>query len=137
MAWRDKIIPLQDLVQWRRAMREAGQNLGDLLLVGLNSDSSVRELKGADRPINPESDRAGVLAALASVDAVCIFPERGAAAFLAKAQPDVYVKGGDYTIDTLNPEEREIVERAGGVVHVLPVAPGRSTTELLKKISRL
>jgi rfaE bifunctional protein nucleotidyltransferase chain/domain len=116
---------------------EAARGLGDALLVGLNSDASVRELKGPERPVNPEADRAAVLAALASVDAVCIFPERSAAAFLARARPDVYVKGGDYSLETLNQEERRIVEAAGGVIRVLPVVPGRSTSDLLKKIARL
>src|SRR5215471_6900062 len=76
---------------------ETARSQGDALLIGLNGDDSVRQLKGPDRPLNPESDRAGVLAALASVDGICIFAERTATRFLAAAQPDVYVKGGDYT----------------------------------------
>lgn len=161
MSFRDKIIPPAGLEAWRESLRrqgkrivvtngcfdllhlghvtylEAARGLGDALLVGLNSDASVRELKGPERPVNSEGDRAAVLAALASVDAVCIFPERSAAAFLARAQPDVYVKGGDYSLETLNQQERRIVEGAGGVIRVLPVVPGRSTTDLLNKISRL
>lgn len=161
MSFRGKIIPLSQLPQWRERKRAEGRRvvvtngcfdllhlghvtyletaraLGDLLLVGLNSDSSVRELKGPERPLNVETDRAAVLAALASVDAVTIFPERRAANFLALAQPDVYVKGGDYTIETLDKDERRVVESAGGIIRVLPIVPGRSTTELLKKIARL
>lgn len=76
---------------------ETARNLGDALLVGLNSDSSVQGLKGPGRPVNNENDRAAVLAALESLDGVCIFSEVSALRFLTVAQPDVYVKGGDYT----------------------------------------
>ena len=116
---------------------EDARRLGDALLVGLNSDSSVRELKGSARPVNSEQDRAAVVAALESVDAVCVFSERSAVQFLAAAQPDVYAKGGDYTLDTLNQEERRIVEQCGGRIVVLPLVPARSTTALLEKIARL
>src|SRR5947207_6462645 len=84
----------------------AARALGDILVVGLNADQSVRELKGADRPINNEKDRAEVLAALESVDFVTIFPELRATHFIEGAAPDVYVKGGDYNSESLNPEER-------------------------------
>jgi D-glycero-beta-D-manno-heptose 1-phosphate adenylyltransferase len=107
------------------------------LLVGLNSDASVRELKGPERPVNPESDRAAVLAALASVGAVCIFSDKTAIRFLAAAKPDVYVKGGDYTLETINQDERRTVETAGGRIVILPVVPGKSTTALLAKIAKL
>lgn len=116
---------------------EAAHNLGDLLLVGVSGDDSVRQLKGAHRPVNDEQDRAAVLAALESVDGVCIFSEKTAAKFLSVAQPDIYVKGGDYTLETLNQEERRIVESAGGKISILPFVPGKSTTALLEKISRL
>lgn len=116
---------------------ESGRNLGDALLVGLNADASVRQLKGDGRPVNSESDRASVLAALESVDGVCIFTDKAATRFLSFAQPDIYLKGGDYTIDTLNQDERRIVEQAGGRVMIIPIVPGKSTTELLKKISQL
>ncbi len=114
---------------------ENARNLGDVLLVGLNGDESVRQLKGRDRPVNSESDRAGVLSALESVDAVCIFAEVTANRFLARAQPDVYVKGGDYTLDTVNQDERKTVEQAGGIIRIIPFLPGKSTTALLKKIA--
>jgi len=159
--FRDKLVPWERLPQWRAAMRaggkklvvtngcfdllhlghvtylENGRNLGDALLVGLNSDESVRELKGENRPVNGEADRAAVLAALESVDAVCIFTDRSATRFLAAAKPDVYLKGGDYTLESLNQEERRAVEEAGGRIALIPFVPGKSTTELLKKISRL
>ena len=113
---------------------EAARSQGDLLLIGLNSDASVRSLKGPARPLNPEEDRARVIAALACVDAVCIFNETRAVHFLELAQPDVYVKGGDYTLETLNPNERRIVEAAGGRIVILPMVAGRSTTALLQKM---
>ncbi len=159
--FRKKIVSLEKLADWRNGVRtsgskvvvtngcfdlihlghvtylEAARNLGDLLLVGVNGDQAVRELKGPDRPVNTEADRAAVLAALQCVDAVCIFPERTATRFLSVAQPEVYVKGGDYTLDTLNQEERRAVESAGGRIALLQLVPGKSTTALLKKISRL
>ena len=116
---------------------ETARSQGDALLVGVNSDDAVRQLKGPDRPVTPEADRAAVLAALESVDGVCIFAESTATRFLAAAQPDIYVKGGDYTLDTLNQEERRTVERAGGRIVIIPFVPGRSTTATLKKIMRL
>jgi len=116
---------------------EAARNLGDALLVGVNSDAAVRALKGASRPVNSENDRALVLAALGSVAGVCLFTEPTATQFLKIAQPDVYVKGGDYTLETLNQEERQAVERMGGEIVILPVVPGKSTTALLKKIAQL
>jgi len=116
---------------------EKARALGDALLVGLNGDEAVRQLKGPERPVNSETDRATVLAALESVDGVCVFRERTATRFLEAAQPDVYVKGGDYTLETLNPEERRTVERTGGKVIILPLVPGKSTTALLEKIVRL
>lgn len=116
---------------------EAARHLGDALLVGVNGDDSVRQLKGAARPVNPEADRALVLAALQSVDGVCIFTEQTATRFLAAAQPDIYVKGGDYTLATVNQEERRVVEQGQGRIAFLPFVPGKSTTTLLEKISRL
>jgi rfaE bifunctional protein nucleotidyltransferase chain/domain len=159
--FREKIISWNDLPAWRAAMRarnkklvvtngcfdllhlghvtylETARNLGDALLVGMNSDAAVRDLKGPDRPVNIEGDRAAVLAALESIDGVCIFNEKAATRFLALAQPDIYVKGGDYTLETLNQEERATVEKAGGKIVIIPFVPGKSTTSLLQKISRL
>ena len=87
--------------------------------------------------MNSEADRAAVLAALASVDGVCIFADKTATKFLSAAKPDIYVKGGDYTPDTLNQAERRSVESAGGKIVILPLVPGKSTTAMLEKISRL
>jgi rfaE bifunctional protein nucleotidyltransferase chain/domain len=116
---------------------ETARNQGDALLIGVNSDDTVRQLKGPDRPVTPEADRAAVLAALESVDGVCIFAESTATRFLAAAQPDIYVKGGDYTLETINQEERRTVEQAGGKIVIIPFVPGRSTTALLQKITQL
>jgi rfaE bifunctional protein nucleotidyltransferase chain/domain len=119
------------------AYLEAARRHGDLLLVGLNSDASIRQLKGPDRPVNVEQDRARVLAALECVSAVCLFEDPRATRFLERARPDVYVKGGDFTADELPPEERRAVEQAGGRVLIMPHVPGRSTTELIAKIRAL
>ena len=116
---------------------ESARNFGDALLVGINGDEATRLLKGPGRPVNSESDRAAVLAALESVAGVCIFAEKTATRFLSAAQPDIYVKGGDYTLETLNRDERRAVESAGGKIVILPFVPGKSTTTLLEKISRL
>lgn len=161
MNFRDKLITWDDLPRWRDKLRQRGQklvvtngcfdllhlghvtylecarNLGDALLIGLNSDAAVRQLKGDSRPVNSESDRAAVLAALESVSGVCLFQEKRATRFLGHAQPDIYVKGGDYTIETIEQEERRVVEAAGGKVVLLPFVPGKSTTALLAKIARL
>jgi D-glycero-beta-D-manno-heptose 1-phosphate adenylyltransferase len=114
---------------------EAARALGQALLVGVNSDESVRALKGPGRPINSESDRAAVLAALQSVDAVCVFTDRDALRFLGAVQPDLYAKGGDYTVDTINQDERRLVEKLGGKVVVLAGVPGKSTSALLKALT--
>jgi D-beta-D-heptose 7-phosphate kinase/D-beta-D-heptose 1-phosphate adenosyltransferase len=113
---------------------EAARNLGDALLVGLTGDAEVARLKGDGRPLNPENDRAAVLAALQSVDAVCVFHEENANRFLSLARPDIYTKGGDYTIDTINQAERRFLEGLGSRIEILPAVPGRSTSALLEKI---
>lgn len=110
----------------------AARALGDLLVLGLNSDASVQRLKGPSRPLVPELDRAIVLAGLACVDAVAIFTEDTPRDLIAALLPDLLVKGGDY-----RPEEvagREEVEAAGGDVVIIPFLPGRSTTGLIQKM---
>jgi rfaE bifunctional protein nucleotidyltransferase chain/domain len=110
----------------------AARALGDALVVGLNTDDSVRRLgKGADRPINREEDRAMVLAALACVDAVVPFGEDTPRGLIAALLPDVLVKGGDYTVDTIAGADE--VHAAGGRVEVIPLVPGRSTTAILER----
>jgi rfaE bifunctional protein nucleotidyltransferase chain/domain len=114
---------------------QGAKRLGDLLVVGLNADVSVRQLgKGPLRPLNPEKERAAVLAALGCVDAVVIFREKRANRFLTAAQPHVYVKGGDYRPETLDPLERAALEKAGTKIQILPFAKGFSTTSLIEKI---
>jgi len=112
----------------------AAQKLGDVLVVGLNGDDSVCQLKGEGRPVNRERDRAEVLAALESVDYVTIFPEKRATNFLRAAQPSVYAKGGDYTTDTLDPEERAVLDDSGTRIEIIPFEKGYSTSELLTRI---
>ncbi len=112
---------------------QAARNLGDLLVVGVNSDDSVRALnKGTDRPIVPETQRAEVLAALACVDHVVIFPEPDPGALIATIQPDILVKGGDWSLDRI--VGRETVEARGGLVQTIPLVPGVSTTTLVQRI---
>jgi rfaE bifunctional protein nucleotidyltransferase chain/domain len=118
-----------------RFLQEA-RGLGDALVVGLNADTSVRELKGAGRPVNPESDRAEVLAALGCVDVVVVFPEKRATRFLEAARPDIYVKGGDYRPEDLDADEQEAVRKSGGQVRVLQLTPGKSTTAVLAKVKK-
>ena len=110
----------------------AARALGDVLILGLNSDASVRRLKGETRPVNSEADRAEVVGALKSVDAVVIFGEDTAEELIAKVRPAVYAKGGDYTRETL--PEAKIVEKYGGEVHFIDLVPGHSTTKIIEKI---
>jgi D-glycero-beta-D-manno-heptose 1-phosphate adenylyltransferase len=159
--FRDKIIAWDHLPAWRLALRNSGRrlavtngcfdllhvghvtylesarNLGDALLVGLNSDDSVRQLKGPSRPVSRDCDRAAVLAALECVSAVCVFFEKSAALFLARARPDIYVKGGDYNLETMDQDERQTLEHAGAQIVFIPFVPGQSTTETLARITRL
>jgi len=106
--------------------------LGDVLVVGLNSDSSVQRLKGAGRPLVAEADRAAMLAALRSVDAVTLFDEDTPLELISTLLPDVLVKGGDYDLNGI--VGREVVEKAGGEVRVLPFVEGYSTTGLLDRL---
>ena len=116
-----------------RFLQEAKKR-GDLLIVGVNGDRSVRELKGEGRPVNGEADRAEVVAGLGCVDAVVIFSEKRATEFLRAVRPEVYVKGGDYQADQLDKDEVVAVKEGGGEVQVLALTPGRSTTAVLKKL---
>ena len=112
---------------------QAAKALGDVLVVGVNSDASVRALdKAPDRPIVPEAQRAEVLAALGCVDFVVMFDESDPLQLITAIQPDVLVKGGDWTIDRI--VGRDIVEARGGVVKTIPLVPGLSTTGLLQRI---
>jgi len=109
------------------------KSLADYSIVLLNSDSSVRAIKGEGRPINNENDRAELLTFLSSVDYVVLFEERSPAELLDKIKPNVYTKGADYTIETL--PEREIVERNNIRVEFIEFVQGKSTTNLINKIN--
>jgi D-glycero-beta-D-manno-heptose 1-phosphate adenylyltransferase len=148
-----RVMNWQDAVAWRAAQRgtvvftngvfdllhpghidllRSARDAGDALIVGLNSDTSVRRLKGVDRPIRPEADRAYVLAALGCVDAVTLFSQDTPLDLVRAIRPDVLVKGGDYTPDTV--VGREDVEGWGGRVLIVPLTPEQSTTRIVEKL---
>src|SRR5436853_7169609 len=157
----DKIVRLEELPQRASSLRASGKKvvatngcfdllhvghirylnasraLGDALIVGINGDQSVRELKGAGRPINSENDRAEIVAALECVDLVTIFPEMRATRFLELASPNVYVKGGDYNEDTLTADERQVLQKIGAKIDIVPFAPGYSTSALLARLTKI
>ncbi len=108
------------------------KELGDILVVGINSDASVKKLKGEDRPINSQDDRAELLSSLECVDIVSIFDEGTPVEFLKVVKPDIHVKGADYKPQDL--EETPVVESFGGKVKILPLVPQKSTTSLVEKI---
>jgi len=116
---------------------QAARALGDVLAVGLNGDDSVRELKGLGRPVNSERDRAEILASLECVNFVTIFPEPLAARFLSAAHPAIYAKGGDYTSENLNAEERAILEKIGAEIRIIPFQVGYSTSALLQRLCEI
>lgn len=112
---------------------DQARSLGGSLVVGVNADASVKMLgKGDDRPINAEADRQALLAALASVDLVVLFTEQTPVQLLERVRPDIYVKGGDYAMDTL--EETRLVKSWGGTAIAIPFIHERSTTSLLGRI---
>jgi rfaE bifunctional protein nucleotidyltransferase chain/domain len=116
---------------------EYARGLADVLIVGINSDESTRKLKGNDRPIMREQDRAEVLAAFACVDLVVIFPELSSLPTIQALQPDIWVKGGDYDLSTVNQEERAFVESYGGRVALAGRVPRASTTDVIARVKRL
>ena len=154
----DKILTLETLVTWRDNLRNSGKKLAatngcfdilhaghvnylqaarheaDALIVGINSDRSVSQLKGPSRPIHTENDRAAIIAALESVDGVFIFDELRATTFLELAQPDVYIKGGDYAVEELPEEERQTIAKIGGYIKVLGLIPGKSSSDIAQRI---
>ena len=154
-----KIVPLQTLEELRESWRQSGRvvvftngcfdllhrghveylreakRLGDLLIVGVNSDDSVRALKGPGRPLVPQLDRAQLLAEMVSVDYVCIFDEISVESTVARILPDLLVKGGDYPVDQI--VGRAIVERSGGQVRSLSLREDNSTTRLIAKAQEL
>jgi len=151
-----KVVQLPALVRLRRALKRKGKvvvftngtfdilhrghveylarakRLGDVLAVGLNTDASIRRIKGPGRPVNRAKDRAAVLAALQAVDFVCLFAEDTPGRIIARLKPDVLVKGADWKKDEI--VGREIVESLGGKVRRIPLTPGRSTSRLIDRI---
>ena len=107
---------------------------GDFLVVGLNSDSSIKRLKGSNRPIMPERARAEILASLEFVDFIMIFDEDSPCKHLSILKSDVYVKGGDYTLDTINQIERKIVDSYGGKIFITGLVEGISTSKIIEKM---
>ena len=154
---REKIQPLAEIVRFRDLLADEGQRvvftngcfdllhvghvrylqaaraLGEVLIVAVNGDASVRALKGPTRPINSEQDRAEVLAALGCVDYVVIFDTERVTQLVHEVRPQVYAKGGDYTVDRLNAEERWALGEVGADIHILPLVPGKSTTAMIEK----
>ena len=155
---KDKILSTDEMLKERERLRGAGarlvftngvfdllhvghvrylahaRSLGDALVVAINSDRSVRELKGPERPVFAESERAEILAALRPVDYVVIFDDISPRSLIKQLLPDVLVKGGDYQLDEIH--GREEVEAAGGRVVSLPFVPGASTTSLLERMKQ-
>lgn len=117
-----------------RYLQEARQ-LGDALIIGLNSDHSVRELKGPARPLNGECDRAEVLASLRAVDGVVIFNGKRATSLIEQIRPHVYAKGGDYTPETLDSGEKAALDAAGTEIQILSLVPNRSTTGIIQRMT--
>jgi rfaE bifunctional protein nucleotidyltransferase chain/domain len=114
---------------------QAARALGDALAVGVNGDASVRALKGEARPLNNERDRAEVLAALDCVDYAAIFPEVRATRFLEQVRPAIYVKGGDYTPETLDAEERRALAEIAAEIRIIPFEKGYSTSGLIERMN--
>ncbi|MDQ6807880.1 MAG: D-glycero-beta-D-manno-heptose 1-phosphate adenylyltransferase [Verrucomicrobiota bacterium] len=112
----------------------AARRCGDALAVAVNGDASVRALKGDRRPVNNEADRAAVVAALAAVDYVVVFPEVRATALLEKIRPAIYAKGGDYTVESLSAEERRVLDKVGAEIVIVPFEGGYSTSALIEQI---
>jgi rfaE bifunctional protein nucleotidyltransferase chain/domain len=153
---KDKIKNLSEIVELRARLRKSGKkvvftngcfdilhvghvrylrearNLGDALIVGINSDRSVREIKGESRPIMPEIERAEVISALACVDFAVIFDDPTPREIIDALVPDVLVKGADWGVSEI--VGRDTVENAGGVVLNIPLVQGSSTTEIIRKV---
>ncbi len=154
-----RIMTLEEAVKWRQKLRDENRRLvvtngcfdllhrghaaylaearelGDAMLILVNSDSSVRELKGPSRPLNDEYSRAFLLCSLKSVDAAVIFPSSRCHKELEALAPDIYVKGGDYTIDKLDPDERAALLKNNTRIVFKPFVVGFSTTNIINKMA--
>ena len=116
---------------------ERSKAYGDFLVVGMNSDVSVKELKGDNRPVFSEKDRAKVLSSIVYLDYVVIFSDKTPIKMIEFIKPDYYIKGGDYTIDTIDQDERKVVESYGGEIVLLPMVEGVSSSIIVEKIKKL
>jgi D-glycero-beta-D-manno-heptose 1-phosphate adenylyltransferase len=116
---------------------QTARSLGDALAVAINGDDSTRKLKGAGRPLNSEDDRAEVVAALDCVNHVVIFQEVRVTRLIEKVRPSIYVKGGDYTRASLDPQERAALEKIGTEIRIVPFEPGHSTSGLIERMKKL
>lgn len=156
----EKIMTADTAYEWRKGLRNHGtclvftngcfdllhrghveylfqaRRVGGALMVAVNSDASIRRIKGPDRPIIEQQDRVFMLASLEAVDAVVVFEEDTALQTIAAIQPDIYVKGGDYTADTINQQERRLVQSMGCRIVLVPEVQGFSTTALVGRIRR-
>src|SRR3989338_5246877 len=118
------------------AYLEKAKSFGDVLVVAVNGDASVRVLKGPTRPVNPAKARAQVLAGLRAVDHATIFHGKRVTSVIRAREPDIYVKGGDYSVATLNEEEREALRKIGARIKIIPFVRGFSTTKTIKKMKK-
>jgi len=156
-----KLVNLEELIQLLNQARNSGKRIswtngcfdiihaghvdylerskayGDFLVVGLNSDASVKKLKGDNRPVFSEMDRAKVLCSIVYVDYVIIFSDRTPIKMIDLLKPDFYIKGGDYTIDTIDQDERKVVEGYRGEIVLLPMVEGVSSSIIVEKIKKL
>jgi rfaE bifunctional protein nucleotidyltransferase chain/domain len=153
-----KILSPENAVIWRESLRKENRKLvltngcfdilhrghaeylykssllGDALLIAINSDNSVKQLKGPERPLVKEIDRAYVLSCLSYIDAVVIFKDVRCTELIQKLKPDIYAKGGDYNIDSINSEEKKILLECGTDIKFIDLVPGFSTTDFLSRI---
>ncbi|NOY74880.1 MAG: adenylyltransferase/cytidyltransferase family protein [Kiritimatiellaeota bacterium] len=154
----EKILTMDVALKWRVALKAEGRKLvmtngcfdilhqghveylfkarneGGALIVALNSDASTKELKGPGRPVNDQNARAAIIASLYFVDAVSIFDTIRCDGIIERTTPDIYVKGGDYDIDTINPQEKKSLSIIGAEIRFIPLTPGFSTTKTISKI---
>lgn len=155
-----KIMRLEQVVSWRTILKSENKKLvmtngcfdilhrghitylmkarelGDALILAINSDKSVIDLKGSSRPITSENDRAFILASLMFVDAIVIFDTKRCDSIINTIKPDIYVKGSDYNLDTMDQSERKVLESAGSRIEFISFVEGYSTTSIIKKMNQ-
>ena len=159
MRFLDKLVHYEELTRWRASLDadrlplvatngcfdilhpghlfllDKARAMGKTLIVGVTGDAAIRSLKGPGRPALPERDRMVMLCSLESVSHVCLFPEVDAVAFLQRCRPDIYVKGGDYTLETINQDERRALEAIGTRIEILPRFGNQSSSSIRQKIA--